>query len=64
MILLFESFCNLQTKDRKDEHYIASSIAEGILYMFMHTRKPVIVHQDIKPLNVMVSFSGLVNFLL
>ena len=48
--------------DRKDVHHIASSIAEGI--MFMHTRKPVVVHQDIKPLNVMVSFSGLVNFLL
>ena len=45
-------------------HHIALCIAEGILYMFMHTRKPVIVHQDIKPLNVMVSFSGLVNFLL
>ena len=32
--------------------YIAKEIAQGI--KFMHTRDPVIIHQDIKPLNVMV----------
>ena len=32
---------------------IAKGIARGV--EFMHTRDPVIIHQDIKPLNVMVS---------
>ena len=31
---------------------IAKRIASGV--QFMHFRNPVIIHQDIKPLNVMV----------
>ena len=31
---------------------IAKRIASGV--QFMHSRNPVIIHQDIKPLNIMV----------
>ena len=31
---------------------IATAIAKGV--QFMHTRCPAIVHQDLKPLNIMV----------
>ena len=31
---------------------IAKGIADGVQYM--HTRKPIIIHQDLNPLNIMV----------
>lgn len=35
--------------------FIAKGIANGVQYM--HTRKPIIVHQDLKPLNIMVQLA-------
>ena len=38
-----------------DEHRmaIARGVANGVQYM--HTRDPIIIHQDLKPLNIIVS---------
>lgn len=32
--------------------FIAKGIADGVQYM--HNRQPMIIHQDLKPLNIMV----------
>lgn len=39
-------------KTLPEKMFICSSIANGLEYM--HTRDPVVIHRDIKPLNIMV----------
>ena len=42
----------------EEQHqYIAVKIASGV--QFMHSQDPVIIHQDIKPLNIMVCLVSL-----
>ncbi len=39
-------------KTLQEKMFICSSIANGLEHM--HTRDPVVIHRDIKPLNIMV----------
>ena len=52
MIMLLKWLPCVKQASINQRMHIVKQIAYGI--QFMHTRKPCIVHQDIKPLNVMV----------
>lgn len=65
MFLIVTCRSSIKQASTDQRMHIVREIANGI--KFMHTRDPIIVHQDIKPLNVMVLWcacyhSLLINF--
>ena len=50
---IFNIFISSKQLADKQAVSIASKIADGVHYM--HSQDPIVIHQDLKPLNVLVS---------
>ena len=51
-IINFYLYTTLQLSD-EDKKYIAGEVCKGVQYM--HNHMPVIIHQDLKPQNILVN---------